>query len=291
MKIFVTGGTGFIGRCAAGLLLRRGHTLLLLSRNISADKKNMPKRRRLSFITGDLDRTHAWEAKVVRWRPDAALHLAWEGIRGHEYGAAISLKNLRCSLNALEVCRKAKCKKIVAAGSCLEYGRIRGKLSETMRSEPKRSFPAAKNALREMGNYLAAEGGPQFISARLFFVYGPGQRPGGLLPHLLRRFRNGETPGIENPAGANDYVYVEDVAQALTALLEKKIAGRSSLYNVGSGRLTANQHMVNIVYGRRQTGIPKRPAGFYADISKIASKIGWRPKIRIAAGIQKTQKY
>ena len=115
-------------------------------------------------------------------------------------------------------------------------------------------------------------------------VYGPGQRPGALIPSLIESMRRGAKSEIKNPRGGNDFIYVDDVARALAMIIKKRIRSRNAIYNIGSGRLTGVGRITNEVYGRKGRA-PRKVHGFWADISKIRREIGWRPEISIAKGI------
>lgn len=288
MRIFITGGSGFIGLPTAKLFAQRGHRLLFLSRNPKKLQTEIHGAK-ITFAKGDLSNISSWANALKRFKPDAAVHLAWEGIP--DYGPAMSAKNLAHGIELFELLGKIGVNKIVAAGSCWEYGADSGVLSEDMGVQPKNAFSAAKNALHWLGAEIAREHGAQFAWARIFFAYGPRQRRESLIPSLIERHRLGREAKLNNPNGVNDFVYIDDVARALVALTLKRLPEHISLYNVGSGILTKTKDIADLVYGKR--GSPRRAAtgGFRADISKIRKEIGWRPRVTIAEGIKKTVHY
>lgn len=285
MRIFVTGGTGFIGRALAARLQKDGHRLLLLMKKSEPNNFRLRPSSRVTFIKGDLANINKWSRKVKRFRPEAAVHLAWEGLRAPDYSTATSIKNLTHGLRLMNALAEAGCKKVLYAGSCWEYGAKLGKVNEDMGVKPMNAFSAAKNALHWLGAEIAKEKGMQFIWTRFFFVYGPGQRPGALIPSLIESMRRGVKPEIKNPRGGNDFIYVDDAVRALAMIIKKRIRFQNVTYNIGSGRLTGVQKIADEVYGRRGRA-PRKVSGFYADISKIRREIGWKPKISMAAGIK-----
>ena len=105
----------------------------------------------------------------------------------------------------------------------------------------------------------------------------------------------GKDPEIRNPKGANDFIYIDDVARALVSLVEHKPKSANEVYNVGSGVLTSVADVVKEVYltvKKKPPAFPKikKPEGFWADITKIERDTGWRPKVTIKEGIRKTVK-
>lgn len=278
MKIFITGGTGFIGTYTVRLLARNNHRLLLLSRNPARDKKIVSSKN-ISFLSGDLAVPNRWKSKLKRFKPDAALHLAWEGIP--DYGTAISMKNLRSGVSLFETLVEIGCRRIVTAGSCWEL------------TNPN-PFAVAKIALREFGVHITHHTATVFLWARPFFVYGPGQKAASLIPFLISRIRSGEVPKLKNPDAAHDFVYVEDVAKALVCLLTKRNV-RSGTYDIGTGALTNVADVANTVLGMyshkdRYHASSRQKNGVKAD-TRGMRELGWQAQTSIKKGIQKTIHY
>lgn len=286
MRIFITGGTGFIGKPLVKSLIKRGHNLLLLSRQPQKSSAN------LKFIKGDLS-NNSWYRKVRLFKPDACVHLAWQDLPN--YDAQTSQRNLFQGLNLYNFLAQIGCKKIVTTGSCSEYGMQKGRLSEDSQVRPLNAFAAAKNALNRLGSEIAMEKDIKFIWTRIFFCYGPGQRKTSLIPSLIN-YKNGKAPKIAEPDTRLDFIFIEDVAEAIAKLLEN--AKTSGNYNIGSGRLTSIRRIIKttgklldkekefekLVSHRSKA----KWSDFYADISKIKKETGWMPKTDIDDGIRKT---
>jgi len=278
MRIFVTGGTGFIGRHVVERL--KDHELMLLARK-------RPEGLAGKVILGELSDIGSWKEKVKRFNPDVCLHLAWEGIP--DYGPEMSKKNLDYGISLMNMLAEIGCKKIIATGSCWEYGRDKGVLKEGDSTSPKNDFTDAKNKLNSYGMKLAGKKGIVFVWLRLFYVYGPGQREGSLIPSMINSIRQGRKPDIRTPGNKNDFVYAADVAEAIAMVAEK--AEKSAVYNIGSGKSTSVKEVVDIIAGHLNADIKMGSEGnadFWADISKIKDAIGWKPKTDIKKGIRET---
>lgn len=297
MKIFITGGTGFIGKHVVERLLKNGDKLLLLTLTDADLPASWKKNKKIKFVGGDLSNFKKWERRVKQFKPETIMHLAWAGLGTNDYGAKTSLKNLRYGLNIISLAAEIKCKKFLSLGSSWEYGKNKGKLKES--DELKApihvpSFVFIKRVLELLGEQIALENNIQFFWARVFFAYGPGQKPSSLLPYIAKSFKSGIRPVIQNKTGGNDFVYVEDVADAIVKIL-KNCKKPTAIYNVGSGRLTSVARMANLAakYFRKPPPLkePKKIKGFCADISKIKREIGWRPKTSINEGVKETIEY
>ncbi len=290
MKVFVTGGTGFIGQYVVRRLYKKGHKLLILLIQPKSQKLNFPKI--VEFVEGDLANIESWKSNVKNFQPDAAIHLAWEGIP--DYGVKTSIKNLKYGLNLFEELAGLGCKKIICTGSCWEYGQNQGEISEDLPAKSSDAFTAAKNALHCLGREIAKENNMHFIWTRLFYVYGPGQRENSLIPHIIKCVKEGKKPKIKTPSARNDFIYVEDVAKAIVAILEN--CNQSTVYNIGSGYSTSIQDIIKIIYSELHHQYKLKDNifntknvyfdNFWADISKIKKEIGCVPKITIEEGVQ-----
>jgi UDP-glucose 4-epimerase len=285
MRIFITGGTGFIGKNLVKKLEEQRHSLLLLSQQPLSG---------INFVEGSLTDISKWKTRIKRFKPDACIHLAWESLP--DYSAATSIKNLKYGLDLMLMLAEIGCKKFLSTGSCWEYGQQSGKLSEDMALKPLSAFTAAKNSLHWLGAEIAKENNMQFIWTRIFYVYGPGQRETSLIPYLINCARAGKTPEVKSPLAKNDFIYIEDVVGALSLLLKK--CKRSGIYNIGSGKSTSVQDIIktvfnnlNLQYGPTYKSVNSNVSSsdnFWADTSKIKREIGWKPKTTIKEGIKKT---
>jgi UDP-glucose 4-epimerase len=82
--------------------------------------------------------------------------------------------------------------------------------------------------------------------ARLFNVFGSGDPHPHLLPELIHQFQRRQTLRLGDLSTSRDYVYVDDVAEALVALLD---SGRSGVFNVGSGVAMHGYDVLRLVAG------------------------------------------
>lgn len=278
MRIFVTGGTGFVGQAVCRQLAAR-HELLVLTRHHAAPVPG-------TSLLGDLLDPSTWTAELVRFAPHQCMHLAWHGLPDYSFEA--SRRNLLAGLSLFEVLRDTPCTKVVGMGSCWEYGDLRGRVSESMVAARQGIFAACKSALHGVGGALLEEAGISLAWLRPFFIYGPGQRPTSLIPACIESVGAGRPPELRTPDAVNDFVHVDDVAAATVAVAETQQA--RGVYNVGSGtpyRVADVANLVCRLMGRRAAfpaGISAE--GCWADTDRLQRDTGWAAQISLEEGVR-----
>lgn len=281
--MFVTGGSGFVGRHLLPLLVA-GHEILCLSRAAPASG-DAPT---LRTIRGDLKDPSSYGGELERFRPECCIHLAWEGLP--DYSAENCRANLLLGMDLLRMLGRLGCRKVVAAGSCWEYGDCIGSLAEDRHGHRLGLFAAHKVALQTIGQSILEEYNGRLVWARIFFAYGPGQRASALIPSCHDALRQGLAPSIRTPSAAHDFVYVSDVAASLRLLLETDVA--AGVYNIGSGHATPVGELANLVAARMgrppvYAGTPEPGFAAWANAGKMAA-LGWRAEVSLPAGLERT---
>lgn len=293
MKILITGATGFIGRHIVHLLHSQEHKLALvvLDTEIDSNLEN----HNTQLIKGDLTNLDSVKSSIRRFNPEVCIHLAWDGIP--DFSQQKSRLNLNLSIDALDfILDNTDCNKVIVAGSCWEYGKKYGACKESDAVIIKTYFTWAKHSLNEYLTVKCAEKGVTLIWFRLFYVYGPGQREGSLIPMLVKSISESKTPSIKSPMNRNDFLFVTDVAKAFHTAAIKTIP--SGIYNLGSGTSTGVYEVCKIteqlITGQnlmslrlRNVNSENEVTDFWADVSKTSRILGWMANTSPEDGISK----
>src|SRR5262249_12656469 len=130
-------------------------------------------------------------------------------------------------------------RRLVHAGSAAEYGATAdGDVSEESEPRPATPYGRSKTSGTRLGAERSPAAGLGTVTARAVWADGPGERPGRLLPSLLRLPETLEPLPLTSGTQERDFVYVEDVAEALLRLgLTHGAPGE--VVNVASGRLAS----------------------------------------------------
>ena len=214
MKVFVTGGTGFIGSHTCHALLDAGHTVKLFVRNKDKAKALFGNKIR-SVVVGDI--ASADDVRTAMKGCDAVIHMAAMVSTSKDDAEKVYQTNLSAAENVLGQAVAAGCKKIVHVSSVTAIYDPKAK-----KLDHKSPLGVAKNAYGrskvDCENYarsLQEQGAPLHITYPAS-VIGPDD-PGLTEPHQ-GLIANLIGVGLDMPSG-NQYVDVRDVAQAHAILL------------------------------------------------------------------------
>lgn len=215
MRLAVTGASGFIGRHVLEQLRARGGACVATARS---------KERLAPFAGGacrvvELDLAEPEDAWERLGRPDAVLHLAWEGLPN--YRAQRHLKvELPRQLRFLRGLVEAGLPSLMVTGTCFEYGMQSGRLSSKQPTHPDNPYGQAKDALHRELEALQELRDFHLTWARLFYTFGEGQAPGSLYPSLVAAITRGDrTFPMSGGEQIRDFLPISELAEVLVSLL------------------------------------------------------------------------
>lgn len=292
MRVLLTGATGFIGAPLLKMLNKEGHEVLVLSR--SADLK---KHKNILWVQCDLSSPKTYSSEVSFFLPEVLIHLAWQDIPN--FSLDKSRINLDNSINLISLLVDLNCcKKIIVSGSCFELNQIQGECLETSIVEAKDNFTWAKTSLHSWLNMMSKERNFELMWMRIFYVYGPKQRLGSLIPSILSSLKNGKKPKILTPKNSNDFIFIDDVINAIEKAL--LVENASMIYNLGSGSSSSILEVCRIaekiVLGT-STITEKIDLDTYQSISNVnfwsnntnsKKYLDWHPQTKLEDGIKQT---
>jgi nucleoside-diphosphate-sugar epimerase len=268
-RFLVTGGTGFIGSAIVRRLNADGHDVVA------------PSSRELDLLganDGDLARIIGVAAA------SHCIHCAWFTNHADYLVHDVNREWLAASRRLAD----AFPGRFVGLGTCLEYdvGNADGPLAEDAPLGPETLYARCK---QELFKTLAASG-RDFAWARVFFVYGPGDRDGRLIPTMIEKFSHGEAAGPTCGGLRRDYVHVDDLAGQLVRIALSEVQGA---VNTGTGDAPTLSEIFEA--GARALGGPElalrndetggQPPLIRADLTHFRREIGDPAARDIATGL------
>jgi len=218
MKIFLTGGTGFVGSHVLQQALAQGHEVVALRRPGSQPRIALAQQPK--WVEGALDGDYRANLAGV----DVLLHLA-----SHTPNPPYDTLDKCLYWNvfaALQLARQAVeqgVRRFIVAGSCFEYGRSAERLpwlEVDSPLEPTLSYPTSKAAASVAFLGLAREQQLQLQLLRIFQVYGEGEQATRLWPSLRAAALEGRDFPMSLGEQVRDFIAVEDVARQFVDALD-----------------------------------------------------------------------
>ena len=288
--VLVTGASGFIGRPTVDRLVASGYEAHAVVRQRPADADM-----RLHWHEVDLHDHYGVGQLLAALKPDRALHLAWDG----RQRAASGLENVRWAASSLLLLRalgEVGCERVVTAGTCFEYDWARGVCHEAdTPTQPSTLYGAAKLAVSSTAIAAGEEIGMEVAVGRVFFLFGPGEPSRKLVAHVVRSLVRGERAACTAGEQLRDYLYVDDVAAALAALVDSDVTGA---VNIGRGEGTRVADLVTLigeVAGRPElVGLGDRespawePPEIVADTTRLRTEVGAPAPLPLEDAVQRT---
>ena len=289
MNLLVTGASGFIGAAVVRLARARGHRVAALVRQ----PLTTPDDGTLLSLPGTLAEP-PWEL-IERFAPDSCLHAAWIAEPGVYLESPLNEDYVRWSVEFFRRLAAMGTPHALGLGTCIEY-RVTGEpLRENSTSlEPLSLYARSKDALRRTVEADIVSDKFTFAWGRVFYPYGPGEHPARLCSALARKLRAGETLDLKTPDSTKDYIFIDDLAAAILAVIEHRLGGAVNL-GTGDGatvrdiartigRLLGRERLV----GESATPAPDPLYHVVADARRLRDEAHWRPAHSLEAGLRAT---
>jgi nucleoside-diphosphate-sugar epimerase len=236
MRIFLTGGTGFIGSHFINQAHKEGHEIVALRRSSNSNSR-IPLQREPQWIESSLETVDYNAIAGCEVIVHMAAHSA--NIPYDTLEECLKL-NVLAPLALFRVAISAGIRRFIVAGSCFEYGKS-GERYEFIPTnamlEPTATYPASKAAASIAFHQLAQEEKLELIILRIFQVYGEGEIESRFWPSLRRSAIAGHDFPMSLGLQVRDFVPVETVVAKFLQTLSRGdiLPGVPIIENVGSG--------------------------------------------------------
>jgi UDP-glucose 4-epimerase len=285
--VLVTGSTGFIGRHLCRHLLDAGADVTGVARSKDAPRNYRPG---YCAVSADLADPTVAAALISTYKPDLIFHLAGEvsGAQDPELLVPMFHQNLAASVYLLQALVHHKCAKLITVGSIEESA------EDEMPASP---YGMAKQAARLYSEFARIRYELPIIQTRLHLAYGPGQSEAKLIPHIIGAHLRGRPPVIRTPSSVCDFVYVDDVVDALISAAAHSGAQDGEILEIRSGQMypllaVANQVAVllNSKIEAECFQVPDRKTLIVLDRlnGRKNPDWQWRPSVSLTQGLAKT---
>jgi len=299
MKLFITGGAGFIGSAVAENLLQAGHSVTVYDSLVTGHQTALPAD--AEFIQADLADKSELEQALASQSFDAILHFAAfiEAGESMQNPGKYFHNNLANSLGLIEAAHQQGIRKFVFSSTAAVYQSSEEPLSEDSPIAPSNVYGQTKMMIERCLDWYRQTQGMHYSALRYFNASGalPGrgeahQPESHLIPLTLQvalgireqiQIFGNDYPTSDGTC-IRDYIHIADLVSAHVLALEALSDHDQLVYNVGSGKGYSVREVIDMA--RKVSGHPipsedsqRRsgdPARLVAAAEKINKELGWQ---------------
>jgi UDP-glucose 4-epimerase len=293
MKVFITGGSGFVGSSLADRLLARGDQVLVIDNYETGRRDNLTPHENLEVVEGTIVDGDLMEQLTTRFQPDVIVHAAasykdpdaWlEDIKTNAIGSA----------NVVRSAQKSGCKRVVYFQTALCYGvnPAEQPITLDLPNDPANSsYAITKTA----GEDFIKISGLEFVSFRLANAYGP-RNISGPLPTFYHRLTQEKPCFVMDTR--RDFIFIDDMIDCV----EKAVDGiGQGVFHISSGSdysikelFDATIAALGIQLDKDVEVRPRNPDDAFTillDPSRTKATFDWQVSTPLNEGVAKTIAY
>lgn len=295
-KVLITGASGFIAPHLVEKCLSKGWHVTGID-ILDLDRESFVKDSNYTFIKMDV---RDLELKDIE-EMDYVFHLAF--VTNIPNSIKNPLKttydNIDMTVYLLKLCSEAGIKKFLFPSTASLYGNNPIPWNESMSPDPMEPYSWQKLSCEYACKmYYSCYSLPTVIF-RFFQIFGENQRKDTAISAFIRSKREGRpitltetTAQSSFKTGRRDFIYVKDLADAVTIAAESDNTGKGEILNIGSGEATTMEDIAKAI-GGKITFIPKRKfevESHKADMTLTKSLLGWTSKVEVLDWVEKFEK-
>jgi UDP-glucose 4-epimerase len=312
-KLLITGGCGFIGTSLIEKLkFKYPHAYIMVLDNLTTgterdlaevcDFNQSGNNDSVKLINGDI--RHYETCLAASTDCDAIVHLAANtGVGPSVDNPRLDMEtNVVGTFNMLEAARINNVNKFIFASSGAPAGEVEPPIHEEVPPHPVSPYGSSKLAGEGYCSSYYRTFGINTICLRFGNVYGPRSKHKASVVAKFIKQALAQEPCVIYGDGSQtrDFIYIEDLVNAIILGLEKEIGGET--FQIATGHestvgevaiqisecLQSRNIPMDIQFDSPRTGDVMRN---YSDTTKAREVLGWQPQVQLIDGIEKTIAY
>jgi UDP-glucose 4-epimerase len=286
-RILVTGGNGYLGRNLVEKLQQLQAEVFVMDIYGTADAH--------TFIL-DITDAKAVKEMIEKIKPQIIFHLAASLDRNRNFDNydTIYAINTKGTFNLLDSLKDIDYENFIFTSTSEVYGDNTPPFKETQIPQPASPYSLTKVYTENLIETFSKTYQKKYTILRLFNFFGKNMSPKFFIPQMIETLRDNQKFEMTKGAQKRDFLYLEDVVQAL--ILSAQKSAQNEIFNVCSAEAVSLKDLVlevknslnsqsEIVFG----ALPYRDNEVWnmlGDNTKITSQLGFKPKFNLKTGIR-----
>ena len=289
MKIFITGGAGFIGSTLADRLVQRGAMVAVIDNYETGRRDNLAPHPNLTVIEGSITDGPRVHAVIGDFKPDLVVHAAasykdpsnWEGD---------ALTNTVGTAIVAQAAKAAGASRLVYFQTALCYG-LKPLEQPITLAHPILPAGSSYSISKTAGEHYIELSGLDYVTFRLANAYGP-RNLSGPLPTFFHRLTTGQPCFVMDTR--RDFIFVEDLVECVLHAVDGKGSGA---YHISSGSDYSIKELFDETVAALRINLerpvevrPRNPDDAYTillDPSRTTREFGWGVRTSLKDGVQR----
>lgn len=311
MKVFLTGGAGFIGSFVARKLVEQGDEVIVYDSFVNfidpfkshyeeylKFRFDARTKEKIKFMRGDIRNKDRLLHALMEHKPEVVVHLAALPIAttSDDLTEEATEINLNGTVNLLEAIKhKPSVKRFIYTSSSMIYGDFEYKpADENHPKNPKGVYGATKLAGEILTQAFCKMYNKEFVIIRPSAVYGPTDANKRVTQIFVENALEGKPLTLHNGGESQlDFTYVDDLAEGFVRAIKTPEA-RNQLFNITAGNGRSLKELAEILKKLIPNTIieykeapkdEKRPERGTLGIFNAKKLLGYEPKYQLEEGI------
>ena len=288
MKVFITGGSGFVGSHLVDRLLAKNNQIVVIDNFNTGRRDNLKAHPNLEVVEETIANAAAMDQIFMRFKPDVVVHAA-ASYKDPANWIEDCQTNVLGTINVINAAKKAACRRMIYFQTALGYG-LHPKEQPITLTHPFDARGTSYAISKTAGEHYVELSGLDFVSFRLANAYGP-RNISGPLPTFYQRLTHHKTCFVMDTR--RDFVYIQDLIDCV----EKAVIGiGNGYYHISSGSdysikelFDATLQALNIQLDKEVEVRPRNPDDVFSillDPSRTKVDFVWQVTTPLVEGVK-----
>lgn len=301
-QILITGGVGFVGHHLVKRLVAKKYFPIIIDNlsNGSLVSLSGISKKKYFFVKTDVRNLKEIEKAIFGFKPNMIIHLAALHFIPYcdKHPKEVLKVNLKGTENLLKIAKEFKINNFLFASTAAVYAPSNRMHAENNALKPIDIYGRSKKLAEEkIISYSKKNPTFKFVILRLFNIYGYDDNIPHFIPEIIKKIKNSLKISVGNLETIRDYIYIDDIIDAIFLIMKKNENCNNQIYNLGTGIGTSGIEVVKLIAYFFKKGLLIKQdkkllrkvdrSKLVADIRKFSKKYNWSPKYNIKKGLKK----